>query len=142
MTTTAPGRGHEIHGHTADEILAAWGPTRETCLEEVALALVETVATVGDVGWAWHHRIELSGDDADILVALLEEVIYHLDVDDAVPVRVHVVPRGIGVVAHMWLTDIHRTSVRGAAPKGVSYTQLTFREFEDGQWRCTVTVDV
>jgi SHS2 domain-containing protein len=142
MTTSASERGHASRAHTADEILEAWGPTREACLEEAALALVDTVAAVGDIGWSWHHEAELTGSDQELLVALLEEVIYHLDADGAAPVRVRVQPHAGGVVVHMWLTPLDRATAMGAAPKGVSYSQLTIHEEDDGRWRCTVTIDV
>jgi SHS2 domain-containing protein len=106
------------------------------------LALVDAVAVVGDVGWSWHHEVKLTGSDEEFLVALLEEVIYHLDADGAVPVRVRVCPHAGGVVVHLWLTDLHRVTPVGAAPKGVSYSDLTFHEEDDGRWRCTVTIDV
>jgi SHS2 domain-containing protein len=93
MTTTAPQRGHAIRAHTADEILEAWGPTREACLEEAVLAWW-TASRGRHVGWSWHREVELAGTDEEILVALLEEVIYHLDAHGAVPVRVHVNPHG------------------------------------------------
>ena len=142
MTAAFPERGHAIRSHTADEILEAWGPTREACLEEAVLALVDSIASLGEAGWSWHHRVELTGSDEESLVALLEEVIYLLEADNAVPVRVRVRTHGGGEVADFWLTDRSRVTSLGAAPKGVAYSQLTFREEEPGRWRCMVTVDV
>lgn len=110
--------------------------------EEAVLALVGTIAAVGGIGWSWHHELELAGSDQEHLVALLEEVIYHLDADGAVPVRVRVCPRAGGVVVHLWLTDLHRVTAMGAAPKGVSYSQLAFHEEDNGRWRCAATIDV
>ena len=142
MITTAPERGHATRAHTADEILEAWGPTREACLEEAVLALVDTFAAVGDIGWSWHHEAELSGSDPELLVALLQEVIYHLDADGAVPVRVHVRPHAGGMVLHLWLTDLHRVTPVGAPPKGVSYSQLSIHQEGTGRWRCRAIIDV
>jgi SHS2 domain-containing protein len=142
MTATASDGGHASRAHTADEIIEAWGPTREACLEEAVLALVDTVAVVDGVGWSWHHEVELEGSDEELLVALLEEVIYHLDADGAVPVRVRVRPHAGGVVVHLWLTDLHRVTPVGAAPKGVSYSQLACHEEDDGRWHCAATIDV
>jgi SHS2 domain-containing protein len=142
MTTPSNGRGHELVAHTADEILEAWGPTREACLEEAVLGLVAGVAEVERDRWWWHRRVDLRGDDDDLLVALLEEVIYHLDVDGGVPVHVRVHPRDGGVVADLWLTDLHRVTTTGAAPKGVSYSRLVFGQVAPDRWRCRVTVDV
>ncbi len=142
MITTAAGRGHTIRAHTADEILEAWGPTREACLEEAVLGLVSTVADVDGVGWSWHRAVELAGTDEELLVALLEEVIFDLDTSGELPVRVLVRPHADGVVAHLWLAHLARVTARGATPKGVAYSQLTMREERPGRWRCRVTIDV
>ena len=142
MTTTASERGHLLRAHTADEILEAWGPSREVCLEEAVLALVDSVAQLEHAAWWWHRQVELSGTDEEILVALLEEVIFHLDAHDAVPVLVMVQRHGDDVIAHLWMTDLHRVVTVGAAPKGVSYSGVAIAEEEPGRWRCRATVDV
>jgi SHS2 domain-containing protein len=143
MSTTSVQRGHRIRAHTADEILEAWGPTREACLEEAVVALVDSVANVEQVS-GWRHReVLLSGTDEEILVALLEEVIYHLEVDGAVPALALVHPHGESVLAHLWLIDLDPAATCGAAPKGVSYSQqLNFRQQAPDRWWCTATVDV
>jgi SHS2 domain-containing protein len=142
MTTTDARRGHAIHAHTADEILEAWGPTREACLEEAASGLADSVARSDHVGWWWHRQVELTGTDEEILVALLEEIIYHLDAHGAVPTHVSVARRGDGVLAHLWLTDLRRVTPLGAAPKGISYSELSFGEEEHDRWHCMATIDV
>jgi SHS2 domain-containing protein len=142
MTTTEARRGHSLHAHTADEILEAWGPTREACLEEAATGLADSFAKIEHVSWWWHREVELTGTDEEILVALLEEIIYHLDAHGAVPTHVNVSRHGEGVLAQLRLTDLHRVAPLGAAPKGVSYSGLSFGEVEPGRWRCRTTVDV
>ena len=140
MSTISLQRGPTIRSHTAGEILEAWGPSREACLEEAVLALVDSIATVEQVREWWHREVLLAGTNEEVLVGLLEEVIYHLD-SDAVPVLVLVHPREDGVLVHLWLTDLHRVMPIGVLPKGVSSSQLGFRQQEAGRWRCTVTID-
>ena len=142
MKTTGARRGHALHAHTADEILEAWGPTREACLEEAASGLAASVARIDRAGWWWHREVALTGTDEEILVALLEEIIFHLDADGAVPTHVSVTRHGDGVLAQLWLTDLHRVTTFGAAPKGISYSQLRFGQDEDDRWHCRATIDV
>ena len=142
MTPTSTHRGHLLRAHTADEIIEAWGPTREACLEEAALALVDSIAEIEHVPWWWHREVSLTGSDEELVVSLLEEIIFHLDTDDAMPVLVQVHPHGDEVQVHLWMTDLHRVTARGAAPKGVSYSGTWIHEEAPGRWRCLATVDV
>ena len=142
MTKTSAQRGHLLRAHTADEILEAWGPTREACLEEAVLALADSIVEVDLITWWWHEEVELAGTDEEMLVALLEEVIYRLDTDGAVPVVVAVRPHGDHLLAHLWMTDLHRVTPVGAAPKGISYSGVEIHEQHPGRWACTATVDV
>lgn len=135
-------RGHSALDHTADAVLTAWAPTREACLEEAAMGLVSLFADVEHAGWSQHVEVELDGEGQDLLIDLLEEVIYRLDTDSHVPVRVHVVGRPAGVVAHLWLTDRTRACEVGATPKGVAHSDLRFGPTDRGGWRCQVTIDV
>ena len=81
--TTRNDCGFAIRAHTADEIIEAWGPTREVCLEQAARALVATFASIPDPPPPCRADVlDLPGDDAeDLLVTLLEELIYRLDVE-------------------------------------------------------------
>jgi SHS2 domain-containing protein len=142
MTGTNTERGHLLRAHTADGILEAWGPTREACLEEAVLALIDSIVEVDLLTWWWHEEVELSGTDEEMLVTLLEEVIYRLDTDSAVPVLVAVHPHGDHTLAHLWMTDLHRVTPVGPAPKGISYSGVEIHEQDTGRWHCTATVDV
>lgn len=142
MTTTALPRGHLLRAHTADEIVEAWGPTREACLEEAVCGLVDSLAEIEHVARWWRHEVVLEGSDDELLVGLLEEVITLLDADGAVPVVVTVRPHDDGVRAHLWLTGLADVVAVGAAPKGVSRSGLTCLEQAPGRWRATATIDV
>jgi SHS2 domain-containing protein len=135
-------RGHLLRAHTADLIVEAWGPTREACLEEAVAGLVTSFAQVADGSGSSYVEVELTGGDADLLLAVLDEVIYRLDADDAIPAAVRVRPSLAGVTVELSLVDRHRVEASGAAPKGVSHSGLEFGERDDGAWRCRVTIDV
>jgi hypothetical protein len=77
-------------GHVADVIVEAWGTTRVACLEEAVRGLIESFAEVEDVSPTGRVAVALRavGDD-EVLVSLLEEAIYAVEVLGQVPVRVH-----------------------------------------------------
>jgi SHS2 domain-containing protein len=83
------------------------------------------------------------GDDGEMLVALLEDVVYAVDALDAVPLAATLHERADGGVSG-WLETVPATSVIevGATPKGVSRSDLWFAEEEKGRWRCRIEIDV
>jgi SHS2 domain-containing protein len=135
-------RGHRVREHTADEVVEAWGPTRERCLEQAVLGFVGSFADTAGAGWGRHLALTLTGTDEQLLIDLLDEVIFHLDVEGDVPVRVRVEPHRQGVLAHLWMTDRGQVGEVGATPKGISRSDLRFGPREGGQWRCSVMVDL
>lgn len=143
MSDPAAARGHRTAPHTADCVLEAWGPDRLACLVEAMEALVGVFAAPADDVAA--RTVPLSvdpGPDADLLLALLEEVIYVTDVMGVVPVRFHLADAEDGGVAgDMEVVDPATVELIGPVPKGVSYHGLEMSE-HDGTWRCRVVVDV
>ncbi|WBO61829.1 archease [Streptomyces camelliae] len=135
--------GHCVLPHTADTRLHAWGTTREHCLTEAVRALVETFADVSDVHPTAVERVRLApGGDEDLLVALLNEVVYRLEVAGRVPVDVEVEATDDGAVeARLSLAGLGDVTVVGAAPKGVSWQDLHIGPDAYG-WTCAVIVDV
>ena len=81
--------GHRSVPHTADLRIEAWAPTRDGCIREAVLG---TVASFLDSSSAQprHTRLRrLTADrDDDLLVAVLDEVIYLLDTEGEAPVDV------------------------------------------------------
>lgn len=135
--------GYQLLPHTADVMVSAWGSTVEGCFAEAALGLVSSFAEVGDV--PPQDRVEFTcepGPEPELLVELLEEVIYAVDAWDVVPVQVDVRRTGEGGLAGEFGV-VERSSVRvtGPAPKAVTRHDLSV-EREDGLWRCRVVVDV
>jgi len=136
-------RGHRLLPHTADSVVEAWGPDRPACLVEAMEALVDIFAEPGDA--VVTRTLPLSAEaasSADVLVSLLEEVIYVTEVLGVVPVRFHLADTEEGGVAgDMEVVEAAQVELVGPVPKAVSYHGLDIAE-HDGTWRCRVLVDV
>ncbi len=137
------GSGHRAVPHTADVRIEAWGSSRERCLVEAALGMVECFADVTGVRPTSVERVRLGEDsDEDLLTALLDEVVFRLDVDGRVPVDLEADSDDEGDLdVRLALADLTDVEVTGATPKGVSWHGLHFGPDPYG-WSCAVTVDV
>jgi SHS2 domain-containing protein len=151
--------GHRIVSHTADLALEAWAPSREDCLTEAVRALVdsvaeptETAAAEGDVTFA----VAPGTPDEDLLVAVLDEAIYQMEVHERLPVDVSLHPEAArtadraapgapapDAALEVRFATVPARSARvvGAMPKAVSLHELRFAA-TGGIWSCHVTVDV
>ena len=138
------GQGHRAVPHTADLRIEAWAPTREECLAEAVRGLVDNFAALAA---ARPRRVAerrfIAGSDADLLVAVIDEVIYRLDTDGEIPVIVDLraVPDD-GVVLSMQLADVGEAEITGAAPKAASLHDLRCAPDPAGRWSCAITIDV
>lgn len=137
------GSGHRLRPHTADVTVAAWGQSRERCLAEAVRGLVAIFADTRGLSPVRRASFACpAGPDAELLVRLLEEVIYLLDTADVVPVGVVVAAAaGGGLTGHFALVDRDGVRPVGPVPKAITRHGLRLAR-EDGTWRCTVTVDV
>lgn len=135
--------GHRVVPHTADVIIEAWSQSRVRCLEEAVRALIDSFATVEEVAVTKPIPIALEPDrDEALLVSLLEEIIYLVDVLDSVPAGIVLEDAEDGGVAgFIDLVPAEAVHVHGSLPKGVSYADLAFAQQGD-RWRCRVTIDV
>jgi SHS2 domain-containing protein len=135
-------RGRRAVPHPADVRIEAWGPTREACIAEAVLGAVETFLDVSAAHPTTERSCELSDEsDEDLLVAVLEEVIYLLDTANAVPVDVEVEPVDGGVDVRFAMVDAVSLPQVGAVPKAVSWHDLRLARGDQGWW-CSVTLDV
>ena len=141
---TAPS-GHRTVPHTADLRIEAWGPTRERCLVEAVRCLVASFADATGVHPLRTDRLDLpSGPDADVLVALLDEVVYRLDAEGELVLDTEITQTSDGGFT-AWLTvgDAGQAVPVGAVPKAVSLHDLRFgADPRTGVWSCAVTIDV
>ncbi|MYT33130.1 MULTISPECIES: archease [unclassified Streptomyces] len=135
--------GHRSVPHTADLRVEAWGPTREVCLAQAVRGMCGSFLDLaGAVGVGRREAVLRADTDEDLLVALLEEVIYRIDTHDEVPVDLQLsVVRG-GLRARLSMADLGALPVVGAAPKAVTLHGLTFTRGQGGGWQCSVTLDV
>jgi phage shock protein A len=138
------GQGHRTVPHAADRRVEAWGPTRETCLAEAVQGLVDSFAVV--TAARPRHIAErrfVACSDEDLLVAVVEEVIYRLGADGEIPVTpaVQSAPEG-GVVLILPLADVNEAEITGAVPKGASLHDLLCAPDASGRWSCGITIDV
>jgi len=135
--------GHRLLPHTADVRLSAWGPTREACLDQAVRALAEVFVEVPAGVATARVPVRLPpAFDAELLVALLEEVLFVVDVRGLVPVaaRVEVGPDGLrGWFAAVGLGGLEQV---GSVPKAIARSDLEFGRDDAGTWRAVVTVDV
>ena len=124
--------GHRSVPHTADLRIEVWSPSREGCIGEAVLGTVESFL---DTSLARAQRIRqcrLTGDrDDDLLLAVLEEVIYLLDTAGEAPVDVELeaIPGGVDVKFAM--VDASTLPQVGAVPKAVSFNEL---HLSHGPW--------
>lgn len=139
----APPSGHRLLPHTADVIVEAWGPTRDACLRQAVQGLVEAFAGIDGVVPSARVPLTLPPQEGEeLLVALLEEVLYLLDVEDVVPVDAVISGAvGGGIQGEFLVAPTVAVHQQGSVPKAIAHHGLELRQ-QAGQWRCRVTVDV
>lgn len=82
------------------------------------------------------------GEAGDMLVAVLDEVIYQMDTAGHVPADAAVKPADDGgLEVRFSMVDAERAELIGAVPKAVSLHELRFQRNAEG-WFCSVTLDV
>jgi protein archease len=134
--------GHRSVPHTADLRIEAWAPTRDGCIREAVVATVESFldTTSAHADHARLRRLTADRDD-DLLVAVLEEVIYLLDTAGEAPLDLELQDVDDGVDVTFTMADAGMLPQVGAVPKAVSLNELRFSHGQHG-WRCLVTLDV
>ena len=134
--------GRRFVPHTADVRIEAWGASREECVAEAVAATVESFADVSGAAPATTEEVRFdAGTDEDLLVAVLDEVIYRLDTAGQLPLTTDVTPADGGLAVRFTMADVAAATPVGAAPKAVSLHDLRFIRAPAG-WSCTVTLDV
>jgi SHS2 domain-containing protein len=136
-------RGHRTLPHTADIIIEAWGPEVITCSEEAVAALVETYANPANATIVAERVVHVAPAQADnMLVDLLDEVIFAIDVAEGIPVGAHVWASGDGGLhARLALADPASIEPTGAVPKAISRSGLEVTRHPN-MVRCRILVDV
>jgi SHS2 domain-containing protein len=136
--------GHRILPHTADLALEAWAPAKHDCIAEAARALVESFADVRRAAPAQNVTLSVAAaTDEDLLVGVLDEVIYQAEVHGRLPADIWIGPSGSGhgqAEVRLAVTPASQAGLSGAVPKAVSRHELRFTR-TGGLWRCHVIVD-
>ncbi|MFD1659377.1 archease [Streptomyces caeni] len=128
--------------HTADLRVEAWAPTREECLAQAVRGVCASFLDLtGAVGVRRRDAVVRGDRDEDVLVALLEEVVYWLDTEGEVPVDVELTPAADGLHIGLHMADAGALPATGAVPKAVTLHDLAFGRGAQG-WSCSVTLDV
>lgn len=142
VPTRIPQRGHQLLAHTADWAFEAWGTSRPACFEEAVLALVECFADTSSAPAPTPIPVAFGpASDADLLVTLLEEVIYIADVLGVVPVTVELRDTDDGgLTGTLDAVAIDTVEAVGPAPKGVSHEIAIDRN--GAAWTCRALIDV
>jgi SHS2 domain-containing protein len=136
-------RGHRVLPHTADVIVEGWGPDVAACVEEAVEGLVETYAEPVGAAVTDQQSVHVpAGPAEEMLVAMLDEVIFALDTADGVPVgaRVSIATDG-GLDAELVLAEADSVEPGGAVPKAISRSGLLMASGPYGV-RCRFLVDV
>ncbi|TDC37113.1 archease [Micromonospora sp. 15K316] len=136
-------RGHRCVPHTADVRIEAWAPTREECVAEAVTALVETFTDTAGARPGPEREYETPpGENEDLLVTVLDEVIFRMETADELPLTTDVTEEGRGGLRVRWrVTGTDGVELIGAVPKAVSLHELRFGP-DGGGWSCAVTLDV
>ena len=135
--------GHRVAPHTADMIVEAWAPSRSTCLEELVRGVVETFADTAAAVATREIPFEIGAAlDDDVVVTLLEDVLYLVDADGLVVVDITLEEEDDGCFdGTFWVAPTDAVAATGAVPKGVSRSELRFAR-HDSMWQCRVVIDV
>jgi SHS2 domain-containing protein len=135
-------RGFQRSLHGTDCVIEAWGPDRVTCLAEAVGALVGAFTELPDAAATTTLPVVLAAAPGpDLLVGLLEEVIYTVDVFGKVPAHVHLAEAEDGGVAgDLEVVDAAELTITGPVPGGVSWHGLEIGEV-GGAWHCRVVVN-
>ncbi|MGG7569358.1 archease [Streptomyces sirii] len=106
--------------------MEAWAPTREECLEQAVHGVCESFLDLAGAVGVRRRDVEVRADaDEDLLVALLDEIVYRLDTDGEVPIEVELTPIAGGLRAALRMADADSLQVTGAVPKGSLCTSWT-----------------
>ena len=145
MTAPEAQRGHRLLPHTADIRIEAWGPSPAECCEEAVAALAESCFDTSEVSEPRSLPVDLprAADREQLLVALLDEALYTIDVFGAVPIAAHLSVRGQGGLTGTFETmPVSAARQVGSAPKAVARSDLSFERDPALGWRCVATIDV
>lgn len=134
--------GHRQRPHTADLIIEAFGQTRNECIEQAVLALVESFIDLRDVVATGTSSVDLPrADDVESLISILEEAIFIVDARGLIPTAASVRDQPDGLHVVFEVVPLGQVRSIGPAPKGIARHAIVLAKDGD-EWSCQVVVDV
>jgi SHS2 domain-containing protein len=134
--------GHRTVPHAEEIRIDAWATSRERCLAEAALGMVECFADVTAVRPTAVERLQLAeASDDDLLTALLDEVVHRLEVHGQVPVDVEAEATDDGMDVRLAVVGLADVEVMADVPNIVEWHEVRIGPDPYG-WSCAVTVDM
>jgi SHS2 domain-containing protein len=128
--------------HQSDVRIEAWAPSREECVAQAVLAVVESFADTTTAAQTGVVDLPVAADSCDdMLAGVLDEVICLLDTVGRLPVDVQVRRLDGGLDIRMRMTDLDRAQLVGSPPKGVALCELRFGR-RAAAWSCQATLKV
>ena len=142
MSTTT--QGHRARSHATGLVIEAWAPSRDDCFEQAVTALVRAFADATSAGPPDPVPFALDpANDEELLVQLLEEVLYLVETLGVVPATTEVVDTEDGGVAGSFdVVPLGQVEVTGVVPKAIARGDLSFAHDGESRWSCRVTVEV
>ena len=136
--------GWDHFSHGADIGIRGFGPKMERAFEQAAVALTAVITDPTNVEAEKQVKLTCSGADDELLfVDWLNRLLYEMDTRKMLFSRfeVHITAGGLEGSAWGEKTDVskHRPAVE---VKGATYTELSVREEENGNWTAQCVVDV
>lgn len=127
IAEVAASSGRRSVPHQAEVRIAAWAPSREECVAQAVMALVESFADTTEAGHTGVVDLPVAAESGDELLAnVLDEVICLLDTVGRIPLEVRVRRLDGGLDIRMRMTDVDQAELVGALPKGVALCELRF----------------
>jgi len=126
----------------AEVRIEAWASSREECVAQAVLAMVESFADTTESAQTGVVELPVAVESCDdMLTDVLDEVICQLDTVGRLPVDVQVRRLDGGLEVRMRMTDVDRTQLVGALPRAVAVCELRFGR-RAAAWSCQATLDV
>lgn len=120
--------GYRLLPHTADVAIAAWGPSVADAFAEAVRGVLAVTFDPRRVRCLEERPVEIHGDDlTQLLVALLQEVVYLIDAEGFLPACASVQISERGLQAHLQgeRYDPERHRRVGPMVKAITYHQAS-----------------
>ncbi len=140
--------GHRFLSHTADLRLEVTAPSLEELFAEALVGFTEAMTEVESVSAETSWAVETEAADlGGLLVAWLEELLFHYDARGLLPLRAELGVVGeegsyrLDATVHGEAYDPERHEIK-VLLKAITYHGLVVEQGESGEWRAEVIFDI